>query len=64
MNLRPWLGFLFKHGDQLQAEAKSNGPMMIDVATALAPVVKKYKPDWAASGIVDDAVAALRDSLS
>ena len=67
MNIRPWLGFFWKHGSQLQAMvdggAKPDGHLLVDFAAALVEPIKKHFPALNANGMADDAISALRASL-
>lgn len=68
MNLRPLLGFFWKHGSQLQnlmeSGAKPDGHLLIDVAAALTPVVKKHWPVLNENGLIDDGLSVMREVLA
>ena len=69
VNIIPIAGFYFKHGSQISALLpKSSGPsqssLLLDVADALAPVVKRHWPQLNANGLVDDAVKTLHEMFA
>ncbi len=67
MNIMPAVGFWWKHGTQLQEmfAGKSHGsPLVLDVVTALQPVIKKHWPQYNQDNLLDDAVAMLREMMT
>lgn len=69
MNLMPIVGFYWKHGNQINALIPKSGTagqtsLLLDVAAALAPVIKKHWPQLNAEGLTDDALATLKEVLS
>ena len=55
-NPRPWLGFLWKHGAQLQTIVESgkgpDGHVLVDAATAIAPAMRFLLPRTPLSAIM------------
>ena len=67
MNLRPLLGFWWKHGDQVDAlfsAGAGDGSLFPDIVNAAVPVLKKHWPALNANGLLDDAVATLKEVLA
>ena len=69
MQIMPLVGFYWKHGTQINAMIpKSNTAgqpsLLLDVATALAPVIKKHWPELNANGLTDDALSTLKEVLA
>jgi hypothetical protein len=69
MNIMPLVGFYWKHGSQIEAmfsggSTPDGSHLLLDVASALAPVVKKHWPQLNADNLLDDGVATLRALLA
>lgn len=69
MNIMPLVGFYWKHGTQIEAMFSSGSSpdgshLILDVATALAPVIKKHWPKLNENNLLDDGVATLRELLA
>lgn len=69
MNWKPLLGFFWKHGEQISEMLPKSGTagqssLLLDVTTALAPVVKKHWPQLNANGLCDDAVTTMKEVLA
>ena len=65
----PILLFLLKHSQQLHDLLSKGGTpegshIVVDIATALLPVVKKNWPALNANGLLDDALSLLKEQLS
>lgn len=69
MNFMPLIGFYWKHGAQVNALlSKNSGPeqssLLADIATAAVPIIKKHWPALNANNLCDDALAALKESVT
>ena len=69
MNLMPVVGFYWKHGSQINAMIPKSGTagqssLILDVATAMAPVIKKHWPQLNENGLCDDALSTLKEVLT
>ena len=68
MNLMPLVGFYWKHGNQINSLIPKSGvgqtSLLLDVATAMAPVIKKHWPQLNANGLTDDALSTLKEVLT
>jgi len=69
MNWMPLVGFYWKHGTQINAMVPKSGTggqssLILDIATAAVPVVKKHWPQLNANNLCDDALAALKEVLT
>lgn len=69
MNFMPIGGFYWKHGTQINAMLPKSGTagqssLLLDVATALAPVIKKHWPELNVNNLTDDALQTLKDVLT
>lgn len=68
MNFMPIVGFYWKHGSQINAMVSKSGKpgepsLLLDVATALAPVIKRHWPQINDNNLTDDALATLKEVL-
>jgi hypothetical protein len=69
MNIMPLVGFYWKHGSQIEAlfaggATPDGSHLILDVAAALQPVIKKHWPQYNKDGLLDDGVATLRELLA
>ena len=67
MNFMPLVGFYWKHGTQINTMLAKGGnqpSLVLDVATAMAPVIKKHFPQFNADNLCDDALATLKEVLT
>jgi len=68
MNIMPIVGFYWKHGQQINAMIPKSGTgaqssLILDIAAAAVPVIKKHWPQLNANNLCDDALAALKEVL-
>lgn len=69
MNWLPLVGFYWKHNAQISALLPKSGTanqssLALDVATAMAPVIKKHWPQLNENGLCDDALSTLKEVLT
>ena len=69
MNVMPIIGFYYRqHGEiekQLARAGGGNGsPVVLALAEAAIPVVKKFWPSLNENGLLDDALATLKEVLA
>jgi hypothetical protein len=65
----PLVGFYWRHGAQINAMIPKSGTgeqasLVLDVATAMVPIIKKHWPQLNAEGLCDDALTTLREVLA
>ena len=67
MNLMPLVGFYWRHGAQINAmipKSPDQPSPVLDLALALAPVIKKHWPQYNKDGLLDDGIETLRELLA
>ena len=69
MNIMPLVGYWWKHGSQIETmfsggSSPDGSHLLLDVAAALAPVIKKHWPKLNENNLLDDGVATLRELLA
>ena len=69
MNFRPLIGFYWKHGTQIEEMVAGGGTpgessLILALAEANVPVIKRRWPALNANGLLDDALQTLRDMLA
>ncbi len=68
MNFMPLVGFYWKHGTQINAMIPKSGAgqpsLVLDVAMAAVPIIKKHWPQLNTNNLCDDALAALKEVLT
>lgn len=68
MNLMPLVGFYWKHGPRINTLMAANSgagqsSLLLDVVTAMAPIVKKHWPQLNTDGLIDDGLATVKEVL-
>lgn len=69
MQLLPLVGLYWRRSKELsalvpKAASDKSSQEILDLLTALAPVVKKYYPTLNANGLVDDVIATMKEVLA
>jgi hypothetical protein len=63
VQILPWVGFYYRQHEQLaKLTAGGDGTALLDIATALEPVIKKHWPQLNENGLLDDLLATLQAS--
>lgn len=68
MNLLPLVGFYWRRNQQIEKLVASghsdNSHIVLDLANAAAPLLKKYYPALNEDGMLDDALTTLKEVLA
>ena len=69
MNIMPWVGYYWKHGAQINAlftktSDEGQSSLLLDIAAAAVPVIKKHWPELNANSLLDDALSTLRETIA
>jgi len=69
MNLMPLLGFYSRQHAQISDIFGGDGSgkgsaIIVELASAAAPLIKKHWPAYNANGLIDDALATLKEVLA
>lgn len=69
MQLLPLVGFYWRRNQQISklvdsgSHSDQSSHLLLDIANAAVPILKKYKPDLNAEGLLDDVLNTLKEVL-
>jgi hypothetical protein len=69
MQLLPLVGFYWKHSQDIEklvgsGHSDNGSHIMLDLAQAAVPLLKKYYPQLNTNGLLDDGLSTLKEMLT